>query len=135
MRGKWFFTGDKYRVDANGYYWYAGRSDDMFRVSGQWVSPTEVESALIEHNCVLEAAVVPYWEDAELHTPKAFIVLRRNIAATSDLALELQDFVKNRIAPYKYPRRIEFVDQLPKNAAGKVVRYRLRERQSDEHSK
>jgi len=133
MRGKWFFTGDKYRVDANGYYWYAGRSDDMFRVSGQWVSPTEVESALIEHNCVLEAAVVPYREDAELHTPKAFIVLRRNIAATSELAGELQDFVKNRIAPYKYPRRIEFVDQLPKNAAGKVLRYRLREGPSDEH--
>ena len=135
MRGKWFFTGDKYRVDANGYYWYAGRSDDLFRVSGQWVSPTEVESALIEHNCVLEAAVVPYWEDAELHTPKAFIVLRRNIAATSELARELQDFVKNRIAPYKYPRRIEFVDQLPKNAAGKVLRYRLRERLADEHPK
>jgi len=128
MRGKWFFTGDKYRVDANGHYWYAGRSDDMFRVSGQWVSPAEVEGALIEHDSVLEAAVVPYREDADLHTPKAFIVLRRNIAATSELARELQDFVKNRIAPYKYPRRVEFVDQLPKNAAGKVLRYKLRER-------
>jgi len=127
MRGKWFFTGDKYRVDDEGNYWYEGRSDDMFRVSGQWVSPTEVESALIEHNCVLEAAVVPHREDGELHTPKAFIVLRRNIAATSELARELQDFVKNRIAPYKYPRRIEFVEQLPKNATGKVLRYRLRE--------
>ena len=135
MRGKWFFTGDKYRVDANGNYWYAGRSDDMFRVSGQWVSPTEVESALIEHNCVLEAAVVPYREDAELHTPKAFIVLRRNITATSELARELQDFVKSRIAPYKYPRRIEFVDELPKNAAGKVLRYRLREQPPDERAK
>jgi benzoate-CoA ligase len=135
MRGKWFLTGDKYRVDAEGHYWYAGRSDDMFRVSGQWVSPTEVESVLIEHNCVLEAAVVPYREDAELHTPKAFVVLRRNIAATSELARELQDFVKNRIAPYKSPRRIEFVDQLPKNAAGKVLRYRLREQLPDEHSK
>jgi benzoate-CoA ligase len=135
MRGKWFFTGDKYRVDADGHYWYAGRSDDMFRVSGQWVSPTEVESVLIEHHCVLEAAVVPYREDAELHTPKAFIVLRRNIAANSELARELQDFVKSRIAPYKYPRRIEFVDQLPKNAAGKLLRYRLRERLSDEHPK
>ena len=135
MRGKWFFTGDKYRVDPDGHYWYAGRSDDMFRVSGQWVSPTEVEGALIEHNCVLEAAVVPYREDAELLTAKAFIVLRRNIAATSDLARELQDFVKNRIAPYKYPRRIEFVDQLPKNAAGKVLRYALREQSADEHRK
>jgi benzoate-CoA ligase family protein len=127
IRDKWFFTGDKYRVDADGNYWYAGRSDDMFRVSGQWVSPTEVESALIEHNCVLEAAVVPHREDGELPTPKAFIVLRRNIAATSELARELQEFVKSRIAPYKYPRRIEFVGQLPKNAAGKVLRYRLRE--------
>jgi len=135
MRGKWFLTGDKYRVDADGHYWYAGRSDDMFRVSGQWVSPTEVESALIEHDSVLEAAVVPYREDAELHTPKAFIVVRRNIAATSELARELQDFVKDRIAPYKYPRRIEFVDQLPKNAAGKVLRYALRERLSDEYPK
>lgn len=134
MRGKWFVTGDKYRVDADGDYWYAGRSDDMFRVSGQWVSPTEVESALIEHNCVLEAAVVPYREAAELQTPKAFVVLRRNIAATSELARELQDLVKNRIAPYKYPRRIEFVDELPKNAAGKVLRYRLRERPADERS-
>jgi len=132
MRGKWFVTGDKYRVDADGYYWYAGRSDDMFRVSGQWVSPTEVEGALIEHNCVLEAAVVPYREAAEIQTPKAFVVLRRNIAATSELARELQDLVKSRIAPYKYPRRIEFVDQLPKNAAGKVLRYRLRERPADE---
>jgi benzoate-CoA ligase len=135
MRGKWFFTGDKYRVDADGHYWYAGRSDDMFRVSGQWVSPTEVESALIEHNDVLEAAVVPYREDAELLTAKAFIVLRRNIAATSDLARELQEFVKNRIAPYKYPRRIEFVDELPKNAAGKVLRYVLRGQPADEHRK
>jgi acyl-coenzyme A synthetase/AMP-(fatty) acid ligase len=82
---------------------------------------------LIEHNCVLEAAVVPHREGGELPTPKAFIVLRRNVAATSALARELQDFVKNRIAPYKYPRRIEFVEQLPKNAAGKVLRYKLRE--------
>jgi acyl-coenzyme A synthetase/AMP-(fatty) acid ligase len=99
------------------------------------VSPTEVESALIEHNDVLEAAVVPYREDAELLTAKAFIVLRRNIAATSDLARELQEFVKNRIAPYKYPRRIEFVDELPKNAAGKVLRYVLRGQPADEHRK
>lgn len=70
---------------------------------------------------------MPHREDGDLHTPKAFIVLRRNIAATSELARELQDFVKNRIAPYKYPRRIEFVEQLPKNATGKVLRYRLRE--------
>jgi benzoate-CoA ligase family protein len=127
MRGNWFFTGDKYRMDKDGHYWYAGRSDDMFRVSGQWVSPVEVESTLIEHECVLEAAVVAYREDTELHAPKAFIVLREGIAASPDLARELQEFVKHRITPYKYPRYIEFVDHLPKTAAGKLLRYKLRE--------
>jgi benzoate-CoA ligase family protein len=127
MRGKWFFTGDKYWIDKDGYYWYAGRCDDMFRVSGQWVSPAEVESALVEHECVLEAAVVAYREGTELHTPKAFVVLREGIAATPDLARELQEFVKQRITPYKYPRHIEFMDKLPKTAAGKLLRYKLRE--------
>src|ERR1017187_426828 len=127
MRGRWFLTGDKYWVDKDGYYWYAGRSDDMFRVSGQWVSPAEVESALVEHECVLEAAVVAYREDTELHTPKAFVVLREGIAPTTDLARELQEFVKHRITPYKYPRHIEFMDKLPKTAAGKLLRYKLRE--------
>jgi len=127
MRGKWFFTGDKYWIDDDGYYWYAGRSDDMFRVSGQWVSPAEVESALIEHESVLEAAVVAYKETTELHTPKAFVVLREGIAASPDLARELQNFVKHRIAPYKYPRHIEFMTTLPKTAAGKLLRYKLRE--------
>ena len=127
MRGNWFFTGDKYWIDEGGYYWYAGRSDDMFRVSGQWVSPAEVESALIEHECVLEAAVVAYREGTELHTPKAFVVLREGIAATPDLARELQNFVKHRITPYKYPRHIEFIDTLPKSTAGKLLRYKLRE--------
>jgi benzoate-CoA ligase len=127
MRGKWFVTGDKYWMDNVGFYWYAGRSDDMFRVSGQWVSPAEVESALVEHQCVLEAAVVAYREDTELHTPKAFIVLREGIAPTPDLVRELQEFVKHRIAPYKYPRHIEFLDKLPKTATGKLLRYKLRE--------
>jgi benzoate-CoA ligase family protein len=127
MRGKWFFTGDKYWIDADGYYWYAGRSDDMFRVSGQWVSPAEVESVLFEHNSVLEAAVVAYRESTELHTPKAFVVLREGIAATPDLARELQEFVKQRITSYKYPRHIQFIDKLPKTAAGKVLRYKLRD--------
>ena len=127
MRGKWFFTGDKYWIDDDGYYWYAGRSDDMFRVSGQWVSPAEVESALIEHESVLEAAVVAHKESTELHTPKAFVVLREGIAASPDLARELQNFVKHRIAPYKYPRHIEFMTTLPKTAAGKLLRYKLRE--------
>jgi benzoate-CoA ligase family protein len=126
MRGKWFFTGDKYWVDEAGYYWYAGRSDDMFRVSGQWVSPAEVESALIEHTSVLEAAVVAYREPTALLTPKAFVVLREGVTGSPDLARELQESVKQRITPYKYPRHIEFVDTLPKSAAGKLLRYKLR---------
>jgi benzoate-CoA ligase len=127
MRGRWFFTGDKYSVDEDGYYWYAGRSDDMFRVSGQWVSPTEVEGTLIEHHCVLEAAVIAFEEETGLHTPKAFVVLREGYAEGAELVRELQDFVKHRITPYKYPRRIEFLTELPKSAAGKVLRYKLRE--------
>jgi benzoate-CoA ligase len=130
MRGEWFVTGDKYRQDEDGYYWYAGRSDDMFRVSGQWVSPSEVESALIEHSSVLEAAVVAFEEENKLHTPKAFVVLKNGVASRPELIRELQDFVKERITPYKYPRRIEFVSELPKSAAGKVLRYKLREIQA-----
>jgi benzoate-CoA ligase family protein len=127
MRGRWFFTGDKYVVDEDGYYWYAGRSDDMFRVSGQWVSPIEVENTLIEHDCVLEAAVIAFEEETGLYTPKAFVVLRDGYAGGAELVPELQNFVKQRLTPYKYPRRIEFLTELPKTAAGKVLRYKLRE--------
>jgi benzoate-CoA ligase len=127
MRGRWFFTGDKYTVDEDGYFWYAGRSDDLFRVSGQWVSPIEVESTLMEHSCVLEVAVIAFEEQTGLHTPKAFVVLREGGAGTDELVRELQDFVKQRITPYKYPRHIEFLAELPKTAAGKVLRYKLRE--------
>jgi benzoate-CoA ligase family protein len=127
MRGRWFFTGDKYTVDEDGYYGYAGRSDDMFRVAGQWVSPIEVEFTLIEHRCVLEAAVIAFEEETGLHTPKAFVVLREGNGGSAELVRELQDFVKQRITPYKYPRRVEFLTELPKTAAGKVLRYKLRE--------
>jgi benzoate-CoA ligase family protein len=127
MHGEWFHSGDKYSVDEDGYYWYAGRSDDMFRVSGQWVSPVEVESALVEHEAVLEAAVVPYLEASGLYCPQAFIVVKNGVLGSPDLVHELQAFVKQRITPYKYPRRIEFLAELPKSAAGKILRYRLRE--------
>ena len=130
MRGRWFFTGDKYRVDEEGYYWYAGRSDDMVRVSGQWVSPIEVECTLVEHPSVLEAAVIAFEEETGLHTPKAFVVLREGISGSAELAKELQDFVKQQITPYKYPRRIEFLGELPKTVAGKILRYKLREMSS-----
>jgi benzoate-CoA ligase family protein len=127
MRGRWFFTGDKYTVDEDGYYWYAGRSDDMFRVSGGWVSPIEVECALIEHPCVLEAAVIPFEEESGIQTPKAFVVLVHGNAGGVELTKELQVFVKKRITPYKYPRHIEFLSELPKTATGKILRYKLRE--------
>jgi benzoate-CoA ligase len=130
MRGRWFFTGDKYTIDSDGYYWYAGRSDDLFRVSGQWVSPIEVESALIEHPCVLEAAVIASEETTNLQVPKAFVVLRDGHVGGTELVRELQDFVKQRITPYKYPRLIEFLPELPKSAAGKLLRYKLREKES-----
>jgi benzoate-CoA ligase len=99
----------------------------MVRVSGQWVSPIEVECTLVEHPSVLEAAVIAFEEETGLHTPKAFVVLREGISGTAELAKELQDFVKQQITPYKYPRRIEFLGELPKTVAGKILRYKLRE--------
>ena len=128
MRGPWFVTGDKYGVDADGYYWYAGRADDMFKVSGQWVSPIEIESTLVEHMSVLEAAVIAFEEESRLHTAKAFVVLRPGCMGGPELAKgALQAFVKARLAPFKCPRRIQFLPELPKSAAGKLLRYKLRE--------
>lgn len=127
MRGDWLFTGDRYYQDADGYFYYDGRSDDMLKVGGQWVSPIEVENTLIEHPAVLESAVVAVQDDAGLVKPKAFVVLHKGHRGSDKLATELQDFVKAKIAPYKYPRLIEFVDSLPKTATGKIQRFRLRE--------
>jgi benzoate-CoA ligase family protein len=127
IQGEWIRTGDKYARDPDGFFWYAGRTDDMLKVSGQWVSPVEVEAALIEHPAVLESAVIGLADDEGLIKPKAFVVLRQGERDTDALAGELQEFVKARIAPYKYPRWIEFVSQLPKTATGKIQRYKLRE--------
>ncbi len=127
IQGAWIRTGDKYIRDPQGVYWYAGRTDDMLKVSGQWVSPVEVEAALIEHPSVLESAVVGLADDQGLIKPKAFVVLREGQTPTEALAAELQEFVKARIAPFKYPRWIEFVAQVPKTATGKIQRYKLRE--------
>ena len=126
MRDGWFFSGDKYRADADGYYWYAGRSDDMFRVSGEWVSPIEVESTLIEHPAVLEAAVVARLGENGLPAACAFVTLKQAGAACDALADELRRFIGERLTGYKRPRRIEFLDDLPKTATGKVQRYKLR---------
>jgi benzoate-CoA ligase len=126
IRGDWLVTGDTYHLDPDGCFTYEGRSDDMLKVSGQWVSPAEVEAALMGHDRVLEAAVVGAKDKDELVKPKAYVVLK-NGTADDTLADELKAFVKDRITPYKYPRWIVFVTDLPKNAAGKIQRYKLRE--------
>jgi benzoate-CoA ligase family protein len=126
IQGEWIRTGDKYTVDADGYYWYAGRTDDMLKVGGIWVSPAEVEGAIVEHPAVLECAVVGMADEETLIKPKAFVVLKDAASSSDALAREIQDFVKDKIAPYKYPRWIEFVDELPKTATGKIQRFKLR---------
>jgi 4-hydroxybenzoate-CoA ligase len=126
FQGKWVRTGDKYFRDQDGYYHYCGRTNDMFKVSGRWVSPFEVEQALISHKAVLEAAVVACKDDEGLIKPKAFVVL--NNARPRDGLFEiLKSHVKTSIGVWKYPRWIEFVDDLPKTTTGKIQRYRLRE--------
>jgi benzoate-CoA ligase family protein len=124
--GEWLNTGDKYYVDADGYYWHAGRSDDMLKVGGIWVSPTEVESTLVSHPAVLECAVVGHPDRAGLVKPKAFVVCREGHVPTDDLADALIDFCRREMAEYKRPRWVEFLDELPKTATGKIQRYRLR---------
>src|SRR5882672_6021899 len=126
FQGHWTRTGDKYIRDADGRYTFCGRSDDMFKVSGIWVSPFEVESALITHPAVLEAAVVPEADPEGLLKPKAFVVLRAD-ADTDGLHEALKEHVKQKIGPWKYPRWIDVVDSLPKTATGKIQRFKLRE--------
>ncbi len=127
INGHWIHTGDKYYQDAEGYYWYCGRADDMLKVSGQWVSPVEVESALIAHAAVLEAAVVGDMDADQLVKPRAYIVLNQGYEPSEALANELKAFVKEKLATFKYPRWIEFVAELPKTATGKIQRFKLRE--------
>jgi benzoate-CoA ligase len=126
LHGPWIQTGDKYWQDGDGYFWYAGRADDMLKVGGIWVSPVEVEGTLIKHAAVLEAAVVGQEDDERLVKPKAYVVLKDPARASSALADELKAFVKDKIAPYKYPRWIEFTTELPKTATGKIQRFKLR---------
>jgi benzoate-CoA ligase len=124
--GMWTKCGDKYRIDASGDYVYCGRSDDMLKVGGQYVSPVEVEAALIGHTAVLEAAVIGKEDEEGLTKPKAFVVLKPEASASLDLAAELQQHVKSVLAPFKYPRWVDFVDELPKTATGKIQRFKLR---------
>lgn len=128
FQGLWTRTGDKCFIDPQGSFVYAGRADDMLKVSGLYVSPVEVESALVMHPAVLEAAVVGKEDPQRLVKPMAFIVLARGHEPSPVLAQELQQFVKSRLAPYKYPRWIEFVTELPRTATGKIQRFKLRAR-------
>jgi benzoate-CoA ligase len=126
MQGEWLKTGDTYYRDAEGYYWYCGRSDDMLKVGGMWVSPIEIENTLLEHPSVLEAAVVGDPDADGLIKPKAYVLLKGEFKPTPELSAELQAHVKAKLAPYKYPRWVEFVDDLPKTVTGKIQRFRLR---------
>ncbi len=125
--GHWFRSGDKFKQDEDGYFIYAGRSDDMMKVSGLYVSPAEVEAALVSHEAVLEAAVVGHEDGNSLIKPKAFVVLREGQSPSEALKATMQQHIKDRLAPYKYPRWIEFVNELPRTATGKIQRFKLRE--------
>jgi benzoate-CoA ligase len=126
FQGVWTQSGDKYTRDADGYYTYAGRNDDMLKVSGIYVSPFEVESTLLQHPAILEAAVIGKQDTDGLTKTKAFIVLKPGQSLTQE---DVKAFVKERLAPYKYPRFIEFVAELPKTATGKIQRFKLREQE------
>jgi benzoate-CoA ligase len=125
--GEWVKTGDRLRINSEGDYVYCGRSDEMLKVGGIWVSPSEVEASLIAHDAVLEAAVVGIRDEKELIKPKAFVVLKPGIRRSAELDAELKNFVKGRLASYKCPRWIEFRDELPKTATGKIRRNVLRQ--------
>ena len=126
MLGDWVNTDDKYNLDEEGYFYYIGRTNDMLKVGGIWVSPVEVEACLIEHPAVLECAVVGAMDDKNLVKPKAFVVLKRGYNPDDQLKKDLKEYVKKTLAHYKYPRWIEFVDDLPKTATGKLKRFELR---------
>jgi benzoate-CoA ligase len=130
FQGGWTKSGDKYLRNEDGSYTYGGRSDDMLKVSGIYVSPFEVEATLVQHNAVLEAAVVGVPDGEGLTKTKAFVVLKAGASATAE---ELKAFVKDKLAPYKYPRQIVFVSDLPKTATGKIQRFKLRELDASTH--
>ena len=125
--GDWCTTGDQFHVDGEGYYWCHGRTDDMLKVSGVFVAPAEIENCLLQHEAVLECAVMGHDTGDGLVKPKAFIVLREPAVPSEDLATEIKEFVKTRIALYKYPRWIEFLPALPKNDRGKIDRKKLKQ--------
>ena len=126
FRGDWYLTGDRAYRDKDGYFWFVGRADDIMLTAGNRIGPFEVESVLIEHPAVKESAVVASPDEVRGEVVKAFIVLTKNFTPSDALAKELQEFVKIHAAPYKYPRKIEFVDELPKTVSGKIKRKELK---------
>ena len=128
MQGEWFVTGDRYLVDEDGFYFFRGRSDDMLRVGGKWLAPQEVENTLNQHPAVAESAVVGFQDTEDLIKPYAFVVLKSDRSPSRELEEEIKQFVRDRIATYKYPRWIEFVDLIPKTTGGKIQRFVLQER-------
>jgi benzoate-CoA ligase family protein len=127
FEGHWFRTGDKYYQDVDGYFWYAGRADDLFKVNGRWLSPAEVESALIAHPAIREAAVVARNDESGLTKPAAYVVTNSGFIPGDDLARRLRDWVAQTIGAYKSPRWVEFLPELPKTATGKLQRFKLRQ--------
>jgi len=125
--GDWCTTGDQFHVDEEGYFWYHGRTDDMLKVGGVFVAPAEIENCLLRHEAVVEAAVVGHDDGSGLVKPKAFVVAREGHPPGDALADSIKEFVKTRLAPYKYPRWVEFVASLPKNDRGKIDRKQLKE--------
>jgi 4-hydroxybenzoate-CoA ligase len=126
MQGEWINTGDKYYMDEEGYYFCAGRGDDMLKVGGIWVSPVEVENCIMEHPAVFEVAVTAKNDENSLVKPKAWVVLNDGHKASEELEQEIKQWVLDRMAKYKYPRWVEFVDELPKSVTGKIQRFKLR---------
>ncbi len=126
IQGEWFSSGDRYRQDDQGNYWYEGRSDDMIKISGLWVSPMDIEAALIEHSAVAECAVVGFEDSDGLMKIRAFVVVRGGEPSGS-LVAELQAHSKSRLQRYQCPHEIVFVEDLPKTVTGKIQRYKLRE--------
>ena len=133
IKGQWISTGDRYYQDKDGYYWFAGRADDMLKVSGVWVSPVEIENVLLEHEAVAEVAVVAHKDKDNLTKPVAFVVLRSGFTGDDSLVSALVNFVTNRLPNYKRPRRFEFVTELPRTATGKLRRFKLRQPSPDAH--
>lgn len=127
MQGEWINTGDKYYIDEDGYYWCAGRSDDLLKVGGIWVSPVEVENCLSQHPAVFECAVVGAEDNQGLIKPKGYVVLREGFSPSNALEEELKGWVLDRLAKYKYPRWIAFIPELPKSTTGKIQRFKLRD--------